>query len=83
MLGKYNKQNKRAVKLRVKNGLTDQDVIVIKLICKEMTSDEIAVKLGKSKRTIEGRRLAIMKIIRAKNNVGIVLYAIKEGIVEL
>ena len=66
---------------RERKGLTAQDIEIIKLICYEKTSREIAKKLGKSVRTIEGSRLAIMRIIGAKSTAGVIMYALREGIV--
>ena len=72
---------RKAEEKRIQNGLTKQDLEIIKLICYEKTSEQIATKLGKSVRTIEGSRLAIMKIIGAKSLVGIVMYGIRTGLV--
>ena len=78
---KKKNHNKLAQAKRMEQGLTKQDFQIIKLICQEKTSKEIAIKLGKSKRTIENSRLAIIKIIGCKNVIGVVRYAINEGIV--
>jgi DNA-binding CsgD family transcriptional regulator len=53
---------------------------VIKMICKQMTSQEIAEKLGFSKRTIEGYRETILRKTKSRSLVGIVLYAIKNDL---
>jgi len=74
-MNNYRKEEER----RVSKGLTKQDVEIIKMICQEKTSDQIAKELGRSVRTIEGSRLAIMKIIGVKSLVGIVTYAIRVG----
>ena len=60
--------------------LTPQQTKLIKLICKQLTSKEIAVKTDLSFRTVEDYRRKIIKKIRAKNSVGIVIYAVKSGI---
>ncbi len=63
--------------------LTDRELQIIKLICRQLTSREIAKKMGLGLRTIEGYRLNLQKKIKAKNTVGVVLYALKAGIVTL
>lgn len=77
LVNSYRREQER----RESKGLTSQDIEIIKLICYEKTSREIAKKLGKSVRTIEGSRLAIMKIIGAKSTAGVIMYALREGIV--
>jgi len=61
--------------------LTAQEVRIVKLICKQLTSKEIAEQVGLSFRTVEEYRGNIEKKIGAKNSVGIAIYALKQGIV--
>jgi DNA-binding NarL/FixJ family response regulator len=60
--------------------LNEGEKDIIRLICQEKTNDEIAITLMKSKRTIETTRMRIMDKIGCKNMIGIVKYALKEGI---
>ncbi len=60
-----------------------QELKVIKLLCKQMSTKEIAHHLQLSARTIEDYRNKIMERIGAKNSVGIALYAFINGIVIL
>lgn len=60
--------------------LTETDIKVIELICKEYGTPEIAIKLKLSSRTIEGIRYRILQKTKSKNVVGIVKYAIKNKI---
>jgi DNA-binding CsgD family transcriptional regulator len=60
---------------------TDRELAVMKLICRQLTSQEIGDKLGLSKRTVENYRENLQKKVKAKNVVGIVLYAVKNGLV--
>jgi DNA-binding CsgD family transcriptional regulator len=71
------RQNELALKKRIKQPLSKTEITIIKLIYKEMTSPEIAEKLGKSKRTIENHRLVIIKKIRCKNIIGVIKYALE------
>ena len=61
--------------------LSALEIQIIKLICKQMTAHEIGLKLGFGKRTIEGYRSEIIKKVGAKNVVGVVAYAFRQGIV--
>lgn len=58
----------------------EKELEIIKLICEELTSKEIADKLDLSTRTIEGYRTRIMEKIGVKTPAGIAIYAIKKGI---
>lgn len=61
--------------------LSEREVEVVRLICKELTTKEIADKMCLSVRTIEGYRESIFEKIGARNLAGIVMYAVKNGIV--
>ena len=58
------------------NELTDREKEIVKLICEELTNQQIAEKLCISPRTVETHRQRILDKIGAKNTVGIVIYAI-------
>ncbi len=66
-----------------KTELTEREIEVIKFICDELTSDEIAEKMYINVRTVHGHRERIKQKTGARNVVGIVLYAIKNGLVDL
>lgn len=68
------KKNKKEVKL------TKKQIIVLKLVCQELQSKEIAERLGLSIRTIEGMRLLILKQTKSKGPIGMVKYAIRNKI---
>lgn len=59
---------------------TPTEVKIIKLICRQKNSGEIAEQLGLSKRTVEGYRETILRKTGSKTLVGIVLYAVKHGL---
>jgi DNA-binding NarL/FixJ family response regulator len=59
---------------------TDREIMIIRLICKELSNQEIADLMNLSRRTIEGYRENIIQKTRARNTAGIVLYAIKNKI---
>ena len=60
---------------------SDREKEIIELICKEMSNKEIAEKLFLSIRTVEGHRLNILDKMEVKNSVGVVIYAMKTGLV--
>ncbi len=59
---------------------TDREIQIMKLICDEYTSKEIACNLSLSKRTIEGHRTRIMEKVGAKSIAGIITYAVEFGV---
>lgn len=59
----------------------ENELVILELICSEMTTQEIADKLFKSRRTIESARTLMMNKVGARNVVGLVMYAIQNGIV--
>ena len=62
--------------------LTSKELLIIQLICKQLTSDEIAVTLRLSPGTIENYKRKIQKKVGAKNVVGIAIYAWANGLIE-
>ncbi|MDR4952271.1 response regulator transcription factor [Chryseobacterium sp. ES2] len=63
--------------------LSEREKDVVKLICQELTNNEIGEKLFISPRTVESHRQRILEKIGAKNTVGIVIYAIVNNIYSL
>ena len=62
-------------------GLNERETEFLKLAATEMTYKEIAEKMNLSPRTIDGYRDALFEKLDAKSRVGLVLFAIKNGIV--
>ena len=65
-----------------KTAFSEREKEIIACICAEMTNKEIADKIFISVRTVEGHRLKILEKMKVKNTVGLVVYAIKNGIVK-
>jgi two-component system invasion response regulator UvrY len=63
--------------------LSDKEIIFLKLVCTELTYKEIADKMCLSPRTIDGYRDQLFEKLKVKTRVGLVIYAIKNGIVNL
>ncbi|TDH21287.1 response regulator transcription factor [Segetibacter sp. 3557_3] len=59
----------------------DNELNIIRLICEEKTSKEIANLLFMSPRTVEWYRIRIMEKINVKSTTGIVIYAIRNNLV--
>ncbi len=65
----------------IRTRLSDRELEILYLLCKEHTSKEIAEKLFLSARTVEGHRRNIQEKVGAKNLAGLVMYAVDNGIV--
>jgi DNA-binding NarL/FixJ family response regulator len=63
--------------------LSAQELKIVRLICEEKTSQEIADILYISKKTVESHRDRILHKIQARNMVGVAMYAIKHNIIDL
>ncbi len=63
--------------------LNDRELDFLKYACTEMTYKEIAEKMFLSPRTIDGYRDALFEKLQLKTRVGLVMYAIKNGIVTI
>ncbi|AOM80460.1 response regulator transcription factor [Pedobacter steynii] len=63
--------------------LNEREIEVLKLICEEYCNTEIADKLFLSVRTVEGYRTRLLEKIGSKNVAGLVMYAVKNGIVTI
>jgi DNA-binding NarL/FixJ family response regulator len=55
----------------------------LKLVCTELTYKEIADKMNLSPRTVDGYRESLFEKLELKSRVGLVLFAIKNGIVHV
>jgi DNA-binding NarL/FixJ family response regulator len=62
--------------------LTEREQEVLKLICQEKTAIEIAKEIFLSPRSIEGIRQRMIEKIGVRNTAGIVMFAVKNGLVD-
>ena len=62
---------------------TEKEILVMKMICHQHCTKEIAVKLNSTVRSVESARERIQNKIGARNMIGIVVYALECGIVSL
>lgn len=63
--------------------LNDNEITFLKLACSEKTYQEIAAEMFKSEKTIDGYRADLFKKLNITSRVGLVMYAIKNGMVIL
>ena len=71
---------KKVIKKDFSTVLTEKEKTVIRMICLELSSKEIANHLNISVRSVESMRERLQEKTGARNMIGIVLYAIKNGI---
>lgn len=55
---------------------------ILYLICKEYTTKEIASSLYLSEKTVDWHRLHLLQKTNSKNTAGLVMFAIKNGLIE-
>jgi len=63
--------------------MSEREKEFLKLACSELTYNEIAAKMFLSPKTIDGYRNALFEKLNVKSRVGLALYAVKNGIVQL
>lgn len=63
--------------------LSIREVEVLRLICQQMTSEEIGEELFISPRTVNGHRNNLLQKTGSRNVTGLVMYAVKHQLVEL
>jgi two-component system response regulator DegU len=60
--------------------LTEREIEIIKLLCQQLTANEIAEKLFISEQTVKNHRYRIMKKLDTNSVIGIVVFAIRNQI---
>ncbi|MBN8641269.1 MAG: response regulator transcription factor [Flavobacteriales bacterium] len=66
-----------------KDLFSDRELQIIRMICNEMKSKEIAEKLFINIRTVESHRKHVMEKSNSKNFIGVILFALKNGILTI
>lgn len=74
---------KNAQKPNVNAGLTDREMEVLQKICLGLTTDEIADALFISAKTVKSHRANLLEKTDCKNTPGLILFAIKNKLIEL
>jgi two-component system invasion response regulator UvrY len=63
--------------------MNEQERKFLHFACSEMTYQEIADKMFLSPKTIDGYRNSLFEKLKVKSRVGLALYAVKHGLVQL
>lgn len=79
LMNSLNSDNEKTNRIQLK----DVELQFIKLACEEKTYKEIADEMCKSPKTIDGYRQHLFEVLGVKNRIGLVMYAIRNGIVSL
>jgi DNA-binding NarL/FixJ family response regulator len=74
------KDKKKSDTMRLMN---EREKEFLLLACSELTYNEIAAKMFVSPKTVDGYRNALFEKFNVKSRVGLVLFAIKNGLVEI
>lgn len=77
--------NIKEEKDQVQEHITEREKTFLQLVCdeKELTYEQIADRMGVSRRTVDGYREAIFEKFNIKSKTGLVLFAIKYGIIQV
>ncbi len=78
-LNRVDASNEKLKKIQI----TEKEMTFLKFTCTEMTYKEIAEKMCLSPRTIDGYRDSLLDKLQLKTRVGLAMYAIKSGLVEI
>lgn len=63
--------------------MNDREKDFLQLACSELTYSQIAAKMFLSPKTIDGYRDSLFEKLQVKSRVGLALYAVKHGLVQL
>lgn len=83
MLSKLSYKKDIAPTFNYGESLSDREMEVLCLICDELTTSEIADQLFISPKTVESHRAKIMQKTGARNAAGIVMFAIKNKLIDV
>lgn len=76
---KRNESTNEKVQVR----LSEREIEILKLVKEQYSTKEIADKLFKSERTIEGHRKNMLEKTKSRNVVGLIIWGIKNNIIEI
>ncbi len=68
---------------KIHEDLTKREVEVLKLVCQQMTAGEIAEKLFISEKTVNGHRNNLLQKTGSRNVTGLVMYAVKNRLIDV
>ncbi len=79
---KMNQKRKTSTKKSKDEALTKREIDVLRLVCQQKTTGEIAEELFISSKTVDGHRNNLLQKTHSRNVAGLVLYAMKKGLIE-
>ncbi len=82
LLRKSHARTKTIPSLNSEIVISEREKEVIRLLCMELTAQEIAKKLEVSPRTVEAIKDRLMERFGAKNTVGLVFFAVKNNLID-
>lgn len=83
MLHYVNTESKENARTYPSMNLSEREINYLKLAASEKTHNEIAKELNISVRTVDGYRDSLFEKLKFKTRIGLVLFAIKNGIVTI
>ena len=63
--------------------LNERELAVLIAVCHQFSNEEISQKLGLSVSSIKKYRISLMEITQSQNSIGLLAYALKNGLIEL
>ncbi|HEY5406985.1 MAG TPA: response regulator transcription factor [Ginsengibacter sp.] len=78
-----NTLDEKEIQAKMLAKLNNKEIAFLKLACSEYTYREIAEKMFLSSRTVDGYRDSLFEKLEVKTRVGLVMFAIKNGIITL
>jgi two-component system response regulator NreC len=77
------RMGKKSIQHKIKIDITKREEEILQLVCQQYTAEEIAQKLFISVKTVNGHRNNLLLKTGSKNVTGLVLYAIKNNIIQV
>lgn len=77
----FGKRTKSVV--QTNSDLTRREIEILQLTCEQYTAEEIGEKLYISVKTVNGHRANLLLKTGSRNAAGLVMYAVKNGLVEI
>lgn len=62
--------------------LDSRKAAFLRLLCRDLSYPEIARKMGKSRRTVDGYRNALLVKLQVRSKTGLVLWCLKVGFIK-
>jgi DNA-binding NarL/FixJ family response regulator len=76
-------KSEQSRKFENKENLTKREIEVLKHLCLGMTNQQIAEELYVSVRTVDSHRSHLLEKTNSKNTAQLIIYAIKNGVIDL